>query len=1150
MAIDAPITMEGLFIVKGFINLCWFIFKWGLLPGVVAAAIIVPYLYHRIDEEIRVRVEARFAEHYPDMKISVRSAQLVEGVGIEIRGMSFSERGAIDDGGAAETALVYLEHVILDCSTDLPNLMCPDVPISKITIHRPVFRLTRRADGSWNVANLLPMPSFSSDPPELIIQGGAVEIVDERKSPASSFALRDLNIQLGTLELPAGTQSVAKHTRVRTVNGSLTGDHLRRVEFTGTFDPGGIDTDGANWNIGGLIEGLELSPELCVSLPSLAAERLRALGTFRGRGNFGFRLRSGDSKETPLVFQLSGDVEQGRMDDPRLPYPLTNIRATICCNNDGFSVKDLFAQSGQTTMQLSGKMAGFGPKALWEFEAQINELKLDNSLKASLPPKLHATWDKYSPSGQLRQVNLKLKSDSTGFRSDLVHISVACGDIDFSHSKFPYRLENAHGTIDLKQQILTANLTGYSGNQPIDLRVEVIDPIGATEKSVPAKGWAEIRAAQIPLDLKLFTAIEKFDTRMHTSLSSLDPHGSVGCYARLWRDAPGDVPRKHFIIGLNHCSIKFKRFPYPIRDLTGTIERFADGTWQMRNIAGFNDTGRITFKGTISYTPQGKLLSLLMTGTDIPLEEELRNALQPKLQRFWDDTKPRGIINLEEINIDWFADKKKLNLRVVVQPQGDTVSIEPKAFPYRMGKIQGRIVYSDLPVNIGSVNASDDQDAPDTLRTPPRVTIERFKAHHGEVEMSGRGYCELPLEGGWHFHLDGITVDRLRMDRELVQALPSRLRKGLVELNPSGPMYLNRGSLDLQSSGQPGEPVRAGWNLTIGFHQGSIDCGLKLHNMHGNMTMQGQYDGLKFFSQGELDIDSLMYKNTQFTDIKGPVWIDDQMAWLGFAKRIGERDMADRPRRLTAKVFGGRVEGDCRIKLDGARQYSIEANLAGADLSKCAKETMAGRQRLKGKVSADLSLRGAGKSLNTLQGHGEIKLSEADIYELPVMISLLKILSIREPDTNAFSESNIRFRIGGNHIYFEPINFMGDAISLRGRGDMDFQSNINLKFYTVVGRDKWHVPIISPILGGASEQALAINVTGTLQNPYTTREMFPLAKEALQQLQADLRGTNREQRPSSGSPTPALFPGAKPWSIPSRQPAQRRQPLQPQAKGR
>ncbi|MBN2291458.1 MAG: AsmA-like C-terminal domain-containing protein [Pirellulales bacterium] len=1124
--------MEGFSIVKVFVNFCWFIFKWGLVPGVVAAAIIVPYLYHRIDEEIRLHVEARFAEHYPDMKVRVRSAQLVEGVGIEIRGMSFSERGTNSDGGVADSALVYLEHVVLDCSTELPELMCPEVPISKVTIRRPVFRLTRRADGSWNAANLLPLPSFSDRPPEVIIEGGTVEIVDERKNPVSSFTLRDLNLRLGTLEQTDGEQS-ANNANARTVSGSLTGDHLRRVEFTGTFDPGSGDAKGASWDIGGIIEGLELSPELCGSLPSLAAERLRALGTFRGRGKFGFRLCNGDTQEQPLLFKLSGDVEEGRMDDPRLPYPLTNIRATICCNNDGFSVKDLFAQSGRTTLRLSGKMAGFGPEAPWEFDAEINELKLEQSLTAGLSPGLKAAWDKYNPSGHLRRVELHLESHLNGFRSDLARISVECGDVAFAHQKFPYRLEHAHGKIKLKDKILTADLTGYSGNNPIQVQAELIDPLGAAKNSIPAQGSVEIYGEHIPLDSKLFAAIKEFNIRSHTTLCRLDPHGSVGFHAKLWRDAPGSVPQKHFLIGLNHCSIKFQQFPYPIRDIVGTIERHPDGSWKLSNLEGYNDTGRITCEGWLQDTQRGKQLSLSLTGTDIPLEEELRNALRPNLQRLWDDAKPRGIINIEEIKIDWFDDEKKLDLKVVAQPRvdrmtGDSISIEPKMFPYRMEKIQGRMIYEN-----------------------GHVTLERFKARHGDIQMSGRGYCELPADGGWHFHLDDVMVDRLRMDRELVQALPSRLRKALVELNPSGPMYISRGSLDLKSDGHPGEPIRAGWNLAVGFHQGNIDCGLKLHNIHGSLNVKGQFDGINYFSEGELDIESLMYDNIQITDIRGPIWIDTRMAWLGYSMRKTDRSPnnriagSDRSRKLTGKVFGGRLEGDCRIILDGSRHYSVEATLAGADLSKCAKETMAGRQRLKGKVDAAIGLRGSGKSLSALKGRGEIRLSEAYVYELPVMISLLKILSITAPDTNAFDNSNTRFNIEGNHIYFNPIDFTGDAISLRGRGDMDFLSKkINLKFYTVVGRDKWYVPIVSPILGGASEQVLAINVTGTLQNPYTTKEIFPMAKEALQQLQADLRGANAGRTPPQGRPARAMFPGSKPWSALTEQATQRGQPVQ------
>ena len=58
------------------------------------------------------------------------------------------------------------------------------------------------------------------------------------------------------------------------------------------------------------------------------------------------------------------------------------------------------------------------------------------------------------------------------------------------------------------------------------------------------------------------------------------------------------------------------------------------------------------------------------------------------------------------------------------------------------------------------------------------------------------------------------------------------------------------------------------------------------------------------------------------------------------------------------------------------------------------------------------------------------------------MLSLLKILSIRPPDSNAFSSGHVDYRIEGEHVYFDRIDFNGDAVSLRGNGEMNFQTEI------------------------------------------------------------------------------------------------------------
>jgi hypothetical protein len=59
------------------------------------------------------------------------------------------------------------------------------------------------------------------------------------------------------------------------------------------------------------------------------------------------------------------------------------------------------------------------------------------------------------------------------------------------------------------------------------------------------------------------------------------------------------------------------------------------------------------------------------------------------------------------------------------------------------------------------------------------------------------------------------------------------------------------------------------------------------------------------------------------------------------------------------------------------------------------------------------------------------------------------------------------------------------------------------------------------MLGEASQQIMQIHVDGTLDDPNTTGEALPVVSQALQQLQAELRGMNdRATQPPQNSRLP------------------------------
>jgi hypothetical protein len=1049
-----------------------------------------------------------FAGHYSSLMVSIRSAELVEGEGIVIRGLKIVEPGT--KGPLAE--VIHLDEVLLVCQTDLQHLVAGDPSVSRVVVRRPTLRVTCRPDGSWSAARLLPLPRFNARPPVVTIENGTVEISDPQRIPPSTYTLRDINLTMAPLDAPQpaprsqppngqgpaepGHAAAApeQESHVRSLKMTLTGDHLRRMEVEGR-----IDLHAMECVLKGSIENLEISPEFRDALPEEFAERLAVLGALRGEATLTFDVDHRDATGEPTKFEVSGRLSRGRLNDPRLPYPLTDVRAFFRLNNDGMTIDNLFARNGQSTVRLSCRRSGHGAKSPLALDVEVRHLDLNRGLLdiPGMPDALRDQWDRYRPFGQIH-ADLKVEYDGRTWHPEA---SVQCLDVSFTHHKFPYRLDHGRGSLELKNDVLKLNLEAYGGTQPIRLAAEVLRPgPGWT-------GWFEAKGDDLPLDKKLFDAL---NDQSHRVVASLNPNGTVGFLFRMWVDEPGQPPHKQIVIGLNRCTMCYERFPYPLANIRGTLEG-QDGRWTFRDLEGTSDSARVTCEGHLLPISESaaaaagvppsedqsaaKELLLRMTVADLALDEKLRDALAANVQRLWNDLQPQGRVDLKDLEVRHVTGQRQAGVTFRAEPRGDTASIEPVYFPYRLEKLHGAMVFGN-----------------------GHVQLENLRAEHGHVNLSAGGTCDFGPDGNWHLVLDGISVDRLRLDRELIKIMPEQMKRAFTTLNAEGPVDL-RGRWEFQRGGSPDDPLRSAWNLDVSFAGTSIQNGIKLENLHGGVTLIGGFDGRDFHSYGELAVDSATYRDLQFTQVTGPLWIDGRQVLFGsYADRQRNEydavtlDGAIRPaprrrlRPVTGRIFNGTVYGNAWIALGTEPQYGLRATLADADLGRIAQELIPGQQNLRGKIVATLDLRGTGRSVNTLAGQGNVHVRDADLYELPVMIALLKVLNLRRPDTNAFSAGDVNYRIAGSHIYFDRLVFNGDAISLEGNGEADFQGDIAMNFHPVLGREDRKVVVLKELLGGAGQEFMLIRVSGTLQDPRTEKEVFPTVNQALQQLTVGSQG--------------------------------------------
>ncbi len=1046
------------------INLCWFVFKWAAILGGVALIAAAPFCYreifYRVEEELRVRVEATLAKRLPHLDVRIQAAHLVAD-GIEVRGLSISEPGA----AGPQRELAHFDTMFLGCETSPQELLSGEPLINTVKISRPVFRATRRPDGSYSISKLLPLPKPVGPPPEVAIESGTIEIFDPLKNPSSMLVLRELNLAIKPVPLEGATWP---HFEVQ---GYVMADHLRRLEWTGTLDP-----NSQHWTAAGEAIGLDISPELRGSLPAPIASHLEMLAGLRAPADLKFHVSHAGTE--PLRFAIDGSVERGRVEDPRLPYPLTDVKGTFHCDNDGFRLNGVTARDGQTFWILNRfEQSGFGRNRPFVVEGGGQQVHLDNKWVSAIPEKWRKYWFYYEPLGDV-DVACSVRYDGERFHDTSIDV-VSRNNVSFSFHKFPYRLDRARGTLRIRGQRLDLSALAFAGPQPVSIAGNFSDP------GPNFTGSIEISGEKLPIDDRLFAAV--LNPKAHQTLVALNPAGTLNLNARLWRDDP-HMPgmQQHFRVAFDaasHATVVYDKFPYPLENVQGELV-FRDGVWSFDNLVGSNRSGVVRLAGFVSTVPGTEPVRLSIRGEQLELTEELRAALKPGEQHLWDALRPHGHVDVRaEVRIADASQQPSVWLLATPKDNATSIgtSIEPVAFPYRMRLLGGQVEYQD-----------------------GHAKLHRMRAVHRNTEISTGGFCDIDSQGNWQLRLEGLRVDRIRLqgeDHDLVAALPEGLRRGIAELKPSGLINL-QGGVTI-AKGQPQVPLHIGWDVDVFMHQGSLQAGPKLENVFGRVRLRGAASGDRFSSHGELFVDSLTYKNFQFTDVSGPLWFDNANVFLG-ALGPAAAGSTGAPRQVAARLLGGTLLADCHVQLGTVPRYRLTANLQQADLAQFARENLTGSQRLHGKVAASVELRGTPGPRN-LSGGGTLQLSEADIYDLPVMVALLKIIRAKTPDTTAFTQGEIAFEIQqGEHIILHQIHLNGDAINLTGNGELtlDGQNNpIRMDLHTSGGRGG--LPLVSGVLNEAGKQILRIHVGGSLAHPDMRTEPFPVANQALQQLQVN-----------------------------------------------
>ncbi|HEY2412200.1 MAG TPA: AsmA-like C-terminal region-containing protein [Pirellulaceae bacterium] len=1055
------------------------------------------YCFDRLNEEIRSRFESQLREHYQGLTVSVRSARRVAGQGLEIRGVRIAE-----GGGTSAPTLVQIDEIFARCDTRLPEFLQKPPQVTLVEVRGLKLRAERKPSGRWNLGHLLPLPPCQSGcAPLATIADASLELIDPTSQHASGLMLRDIQLAVTPESQPNSDASQLR------IHGTLTGDHVERVEIDGLLDP-----LTSRWELRGSVEGLEFSPRMTAALPRELATAVASLSSIRGRTYFGFHASRAaheftDAALPPVQFVVNGKISEGRIDDARFPEPLTEVEATLRLDNRGLSIGNLSARCGASQVELTAPLIGLSPGDPLDVELAIRDLSLETLSPALLPPAAQDLWRRFSPRGRV-DITGRLQCDKQQWRPDL---KIQCRDVSLAYDRFRYRLTDGTGTIVLAPNRLTTQLRLAGGGQFIRCEADITNPGPQFTGAVKI-----LSEGPIVIDEKLLAAL---DPPTQKIVRGFRPRGAAGLAVLLDRNDARQPPRVRMEINLQDCAIQHERFPYPIDRITGLL-LLADGKWQFRDLLGRTDSAEIRATGVwnpvgpagpagpssplspweragvrvdrsaIGPTPSSPhsssgQLSIQFLARDVPLAAELRQALPPSAQSLWANLQPRGNIDDLQVDLGYSGPGGQWSLDVTAQKfpaqspnEGRSISLEPAWFRYALSSVTGSLHYKN-----------------------GRLDLARIRATHGPATISTDGRCTMLPTGGCRLELYNLAADRVVADQELLAALPADLGQSLGRVPLEGPLNL-LGKLNISVPPQQNIPPQIDWDFHLDVENGRLATSTPVEHIHGGLALSGRQSIEGVFARGELQIDSAMVRGLQLTNVQGPFWCDGRQLVFG---TLADRNPAQgAPRQVTARTLGGLLSLDGLVSLADAGTFDLQATLANGDLPEIARQLAPHQQPPTGKVYGVAHIAGSPQAVHTWHGDGKINLREADLYELPSMITLLKLLSVQRPNSTAFTNSNIDFRIEGDELELDRIDFSGDAISLKGKGRVNNQRQLDLKFYPLVGREERQLAIFRPLLGQTGQEFMLIEVTGPLDQPEIHRHAFPRLDAQLAQLFPEL----------------------------------------------
>jgi hypothetical protein len=1041
----------------------WFVRS--LVFSVVGLAILAALVYEAWTNPAAVRrqVHAKLQKLFIGAVIHSESARLRLFGGIGVRDLRMSRRDELDRGDFLYVPSAVIYH-------DKEHLLDGTLGVLKVEMERPRLRIVCERDGRLNVAGLLAPPDLNERVPTVEVHRGTI-VIEERRDTGTAVLLeikdvelRIINDPLSTLVLECSGQTDAMgavriHARVLRSNNAVSAV---------------VD-----------LPDVPVGPPLMQRLAGFCPSFIRHIRELSGTAHFRATLAYRPGSAEPLsYYDAAFELNNGQWSHERLPTPLQHIDAKLRCINGRIPYAHLHARADAATVQVDLWDLVFPAQPpdciediVSQLKVRIEHFTVTPNTCEHLPLKCQKICKTYSPSGPVSVTYQFYRPDAEHWEK---HWTVQPDRMTAEFEGFRYPIEDVTGSVTMdmysdRDDYIRVDLVGRGSGRPVVVR-------GFIQGDKDSEVDLAIAADNVPIDHKLMSALPRKSrelARTFLPAASRDlgqpdqqrglvqPAGlaNIKVFVRRGREQKNFTNR--YLIALHDTSLKYDLFPYPLEKVTGILDIQPDH-WECRDFHGSHKGGEISVNGGSDRIgagdgPKHECVKVAISGKDILLDPEFEHALSPPgagrdaLRHAWAMLALRGRLSFESFVVD--QPDQPQDLDVTVEIKG--CSMKPDFFRYAMTDVSAGVRYKQ-----------------------GQVLVKDVAAKHGPCRLAMKNAVIVlkPVGGftGWFYNISG---DELLPDEEFLHALHPTLRRGLEPLQFRKPLYVHAKELAFDAPAAPGEAMKIWWDGGISLRKQAFQAGVEINDVDGVVWCQGHHNGRQLeHVTGHAVLDRATILGQPFTGLQGRI------------ESVPETPDTLSLYDLKANLFGGFVGGEARFTFSSPIRYEVKLDALNVQLEQFGRHNQLGSDaQLQGPARASLHLTGEGTDLSGLRGNGSIEVPRGKMYRLPLLLDLLKAISLRMPDSTAFEQARMIFGIEGPQMRVHAIDLIGNAISLRGQGTLNLDgSNLNLDF----SADWGHVPqmlppVLSDLMQGVSDQLFKIKLRGKITSPRFEKEPIP-----------------------------------------------------------